>query len=170
MKRNSHLYLVQRLRISGAEPPFTHAPSCCGQAHLFLCYTIIFCSRLTWSEHVYNVCANNTTADVHSIPDSTQCAHVLCARLTLLLFPAFYVLRQDVNSTEYESQNVLLFLIWSSLLGVLLLFLWSVSIYFILLLPWILRTPGYVSGISAVPRQNLVNPSHWHANTTPVSL
>jgi len=45
------------------------------------------------------------------------------------MLTAFYnVLHQDVNNTEYEPENVLLFLLWLSLLGVLSLFLWSVSI------------------------------------------
>jgi hypothetical protein len=59
---------------------------------------------------VGTVCANNRIADVHSTPDITQFAHVFFARLTLLMLQAFCnVLHEDVNSTEYESENVLLF-------------------------------------------------------------
>jgi hypothetical protein len=108
----------------------------------------IFSSRLTCSMRVLlstkllpvcTVCANNRTADLHSTPDSTEFVHAVCAPLSLLMLPALYnVLRGDTDSTEYELENVLLFILWLSLLGVLSLLLKSVSIHFFLLLPWIL--------------------------------
>jgi hypothetical protein len=54
------------------------------------------------------VYAETGLAAVHSTPDSTQFAYVVCARFTLLMLPAFYnVLHQNVNNSEFESENTI---------------------------------------------------------------
>ena len=100
MKLTSYLHLVQRLRINGAVPPFTHAPSCRTQGQLSHYYIIFFQSlnlkyacvsqhKASFSMHCLCRCTLHTGQ------------HTGCTCGPLLMLAAFYnVLHQDVNSTE----------------------------------------------------------------------
>jgi hypothetical protein len=140
MKVTCHLYLVKRLRISAAEPPFTLANSCRAQGKIFLsfpvaCLAVCVCFTAQ-SFFLYALFVPITELRTYTPRRTAQFADTVCAPLSLLMLPALCNdLRGDTDSTEYELENVLLFLLW---LLVLSLLLKSVSIHFFLLLPWIL--------------------------------
>lgn len=169
--------------MSGEIHPFTQTPSCRAQRQLYLYYTILFSSFFTCNIHVFlntrllplctssTISINKKTGDVLSTPDTTVCTRSLCT-LYIINPPSFSnMFVQDFNSTEYVSDNVLLLLVWLSLLGLLCDYFYGQYRYTYFYGyrgcygHWIL-----IAALVSLPHQTLVSPPHFYVKTTPVHL